>query len=352
MNGRIAFLALACLLFAAVWRADEPGRRADTRTAYRRYADHTVVAVSTDTATVELKNAVKPHGLVSSARDVVPESGEAELADDAEETTIPHGMRVVTVAVHLTPIERRLVSPRDVVDLVVEYRSRGPEGGLATKTFLRDVEVFDTDSVTRSSDAEGERSVLLSVLVSTQDANVLRLAESMGELRLSPRTIEETVAVESASNVPLPVDVTAGEFRVVGSNGDVLERTVTPAELESLGVPGSITPRASYVVEAEGVTWHYVRVVRRVASHPSDVPVGETLTERGPLDDATAAAWVNGLAEGLRVASRSIDVQVTAVRDDVLRAFRRSTGQVAGRVIDTLERARTAMAPLNGSTRN
>lgn len=105
---------------------------------------------------------------------------------------IPKGMRVVTTSVNLTKTHSGLIRPGDRVDILLSYRARNPERGMVnrTKTILEFIEVFATDSIIVSHD-QSEASEInaknLSFLVTPEQAAILKLAESKGDLNLALR---------------------------------------------------------------------------------------------------------------------------------------------------------------------
>lgn len=242
MNGRIALLLVVCTLFAAVWRGDEPGRRADTRTSYRRY--------------------------VGAEQYAAPEPGPSTFVTVAE-------------AITHTPVE----SSSSVADVLPST-------------------VVETD--TRTAD-----------------------------------TVD----------LPLPFDITAGEYRVVGDHGEMHELVLTVDELLERGIPATIVePRASYVVEVDGVTWYFVRVVPRIAGREAELQSRVEPTGPSPFE-SVAGKVVETFSAGIQAAQQSVGVRIAVVRSAMIGAFRRSSGRVAIGVLDSLERARTAMAT-TGATRN
>ncbi len=99
---------------------------------------------------------------------------------------IPKGMRVRTVAVTLTNAQQGRIRPGDVIDLAVTYETRSPEGGLTerTKTFAQNVEVFATDTRPphEGDGTETTETLNLTLLVTPTRANLMKLAERLGEI--------------------------------------------------------------------------------------------------------------------------------------------------------------------------
>jgi pilus assembly protein CpaB len=117
---------------------------------------------------------------------------------------IPKGMRVVTVSVNLTKTHSGLITPGDRVDVLVTYKARTAEDGLVTRTkaVLEYIQIFATDSLRRGGESSegGEiKAKNISVLVSPDQANLLMLAESKGQLTLALRSKNDTTSSESVT---------------------------------------------------------------------------------------------------------------------------------------------------------
>lgn len=107
--------------------------------------------------------------------------------------TIPVGMRVVTVAVNATMTHSGLMKAGDRVDLLVTYKVSKPKVGTVsrTKTFLKYIEVYSMDrTVAGSEKIEKTESIAknVSLVVTPEQANLLKLAESKGPLHLALRS--------------------------------------------------------------------------------------------------------------------------------------------------------------------
>jgi pilus assembly protein CpaB len=106
---------------------------------------------------------------------------------------IPEGMRIVTVPVNVTKTHSGLILPGDRVDLVVTYNVHSPEHGdvQKAKTILQYIEVFATDNIRQSAVPNGEGKEVsaknISLLVTPEQVNVVKLAEKKGEISLSLR---------------------------------------------------------------------------------------------------------------------------------------------------------------------
>ena len=105
---------------------------------------------------------------------------------------IPDGMRVMTIAVDLTMSSSGLIWPGDRVDVLVTYSERDPRLGSIkrVKTALEHVKVFATDNVrdvSEMSDTNQNKTKNMSLLVTPEEMEILKLAEDMGELHLALR---------------------------------------------------------------------------------------------------------------------------------------------------------------------
>lgn len=131
--------------------------------------------------------------------------------------TIPVGMRVVTVAVNATMTHSGLMKAGDRVDLLVTYKVTKPKIGTVsrTKTFLKYIEVYSMDRTVAGSDqVEKAESIAknVSLVVTPEQANLLKLAESKGPLHLALRSKldDADVAIHDADDSVL--DNTQGIF--------------------------------------------------------------------------------------------------------------------------------------------
>ncbi|MEX0715424.1 MAG: Flp pilus assembly protein CpaB [Planctomycetaceae bacterium] len=120
---------------------------------------------------------------------------------------IPKGWRVVTVPVDLTKTHSGLILPGDRVDLQLTYKSNnlGSGGRMTplthTKTFLEFIEVFATDSVRsmeKTVDSE-IKSKNISLLVTPEQANLVQLAQSEGQVNLILRNKDDKDAAKAQS---------------------------------------------------------------------------------------------------------------------------------------------------------
>lgn len=123
----------------------------------------------------------------------------------SEAHTIPEGYRVVSVKVSVESSVSGLVQPGDRVDLLVFLRKSAEVPETATKTILRDVNIFSVDGATeRSVDEDGQaRNVrTVSLLVKPDQAAAVMLASELGRLFLTLRRPDDaTDATEGAVSV-------------------------------------------------------------------------------------------------------------------------------------------------------
>ncbi|TWU09101.1 hypothetical protein CA54_43410 [Symmachiella macrocystis] len=102
---------------------------------------------------------------------------------------IPSGMRVAAISVTAKTAVAGFVNPHDRVDIQVTYKRRLK--GVTTertKTVLEYIEVFAVDKQRDMIDNESESIYKnISVLVTPEQVNLLRLAESKGDLNFSLR---------------------------------------------------------------------------------------------------------------------------------------------------------------------
>lgn len=153
--------------------------------------------------------------------------------------TIPVGMRVVTVAVNATMTHSGLMKAGDRVDLLVTYKVTKPKIGTVsrTKTFLKHIEVYSMDRTVAGSDQiEKAESIAknVSLVVTPEQANLLKLAESKGPLHLALRSKldDADVAIHDADDSVL--DSTQGIF---DEPVEVKEPEPTPVVAEVVAEP-------------------------------------------------------------------------------------------------------------------
>ncbi|QDT48538.1 hypothetical protein Pan258_25800 [Symmachiella dynata] len=109
---------------------------------------------------------------------------------------IPMGMRVAAIGVTAKTAVAGFVNPHDRVDIQVTYKRRINGKTIErTKTVLEYIEVFAVDKQRDMVDSDSESIYKnISVLVTPEQVNLLRLAESKGDLNLSLRHKDDNVA--------------------------------------------------------------------------------------------------------------------------------------------------------------
>ena len=105
---------------------------------------------------------------------------------------IPEGLRVVTVPVDLTKTHSGLIRPGDRVDVLLSYSVRVPGQGPMSKvrTVLEYIKVFATDSLRAGASSKDEmefKAKNISLLVDPEQAKLLMMAQSLGQLQLALR---------------------------------------------------------------------------------------------------------------------------------------------------------------------
>jgi pilus assembly protein CpaB len=114
--------------------------------------------------------------------------------DKAASSAIPKGMTVIAIDVDSAMLSGGLLSPGDRVDVMVTYQMRTSLGsGTVIKTVLEFVEVFSTGRVRELDGAAGDgKFKTVSLLVTSQQGALVKLAEKVGELHLSMRSKEDS----------------------------------------------------------------------------------------------------------------------------------------------------------------
>lgn len=110
-------------------------------------------------------------------------------------------------------------------------------------------------------------------------------------------TDAKTEAVLVFQETPLPVDVAAGEYRVVTDEGGVRTLVLTESDLICCGAPRVFQPQKQYVLESDGVTYYFIRVRPRG-------PETEREVELRYVDDSTSHSHLAAIARGLGKAAR------------------------------------------------
>ena len=122
------------------------------------------------------------------ANDIIIATKLGEKGDFGAAVSIPKGMRVKTIAVNDTKTHSGMLMPADRVDLLVTFKTRSKREGMVTvtKTLIENVEVFAADNrrSMKNDDTQDAKSKTISLLVTPEQAEVLTLAQSKGELDL------------------------------------------------------------------------------------------------------------------------------------------------------------------------
>ncbi len=112
---------------------------------------------------------------------------------------IPSGMRALAIPVDATQTLSGMLRPGNRVDIMLTYETRGIGGNRQiTRTILQYVEVFAVDAQIYGKDPNDEKTGVaknISVLVTPEQAGLLRLAEKMGTLSTSLRSNSDKAEV-------------------------------------------------------------------------------------------------------------------------------------------------------------
>ncbi len=114
--------------------------------------------------------------------------------DKAASSAIPKGMTVIAINVDSAMMSGGLLLPGDKVDVMVTYMMRTSMGaGTVIKTVLEFVEVFSTGKMREIDGSSSDTKVkTISLLVTPQQAALVKLAEKIGELHLSMRSKDDS----------------------------------------------------------------------------------------------------------------------------------------------------------------
>ena len=135
--------------------------------------------------------------------EVILEAKLGEKGAIGASSAIAKGMRVVTVPVNMTTTHSGMIRPGDRVDILVTYKVQKAQSAASsrTKVVLERIEVFALDRMrdNDSSDNGASKSAAksaenLSVIVTPEQANLLMLAKSKGELQMSLRNPDDKEA--------------------------------------------------------------------------------------------------------------------------------------------------------------
>lgn len=154
---------------------------------------------------------------------------------------VPKGMCIASVPIDNTMTGIGLIQPGDRVDVLVTYRpatgNRDVSGiGMEVKTVLESVQIFAIDGVTdatmiaRAGDQKAVASKNVSLLVTNEQARLLKLAGDIsgGKLHLTLRGMNDDTHVD-ANDLFDPSKAEHAFARDTETDRDV-KQTVTPAE--------------------------------------------------------------------------------------------------------------------------
>jgi len=211
------------------------------------------------------------------------------------------GMRAVTVPVSASSGVAGFVFPGDRVDIVLTQDVKGGGEGPALKvseTIVRNMRVLATDQRTDSKDEEGKIEVKtfsnITLEATPRIAEKIAVAQSMGQLSLSLRSIADNTAelerAVASGQVALPQNANPGEERrlllavanrpidsdtTFTTGGDVSRfqrRTVPAMATNSANTSGGSASGSSAPAAAPVVSGPSVRVAR--GNTVTVVPVG------------------------------------------------------------------------------
>jgi pilus assembly protein CpaB len=132
--------------------------------------------------------------------DIIRQSKLGKPGEFTRSQQIAPGMRVVAISVNDTQTVSGMMRPGDRVDLSVTFQIRDARGVMTTrtKTLLEYVEVFATDNRTVSdgmAKQQETKTKVVSLVVTPEQVNYIKLAESKGQLALSWRNPNDSEAV-------------------------------------------------------------------------------------------------------------------------------------------------------------
>lgn len=189
--------------------------------------------------------------------DVIRQSKLGKKGEFTQSRQIPEGMRVVAISVNDTQTVSGMMRPGDRVDLSVTFQVRNGRGVMTTrtKTLLEYVEVFATDNRTASdgvSKQQETKTKVVSLLVTPQQVNYIKLAENKGQLALSWRNPNDSEAVsvsdiDSDLLVELEGVIPERELEKTGPRGPALYADDVAKEPGSDGADSS-----EFLAQAEG----------------------------------------------------------------------------------------------------
>ena len=143
--------------------------------------------------------------------------------------TISPGMRAVGLRINDVTSVGGFVAPGDAVDIILSYQANLPSatqavgemliGRFASQTILSNVKVMAVDQSFKDEGREAKIAKVVTVEVTREGAEMLALAQQMGELSLALRRIGEK---DTAESVVTPLTTEAGTSEVIRKLNEVL----------------------------------------------------------------------------------------------------------------------------------
>jgi pilus assembly protein CpaB len=123
---------------------------------------------------------------------LAPRDGGAGLS-----TTIPDGMRAVSVSVNDVIGVAGFVVPGTMVDVLVTGSSGGGQGSIITRTFLENVRVLAAgQKIEQDREGKPQTVPVITLLVTPQEATSLTMASTQGRIQLALRNTLDSKKVE------------------------------------------------------------------------------------------------------------------------------------------------------------
>jgi len=137
----------------------------------------------------------------------VKEGSSAQVA-----ALLPSGMRAVAVSLSSTSISGGLLYPGCVVDVLASFRLSSSERGQAlSTTLLRGINVLavhgtsvvskETEEETKTSSRQNQRSLTVTLMVDSKQAEALQLASEHGQISLALRNPLDTAPIDTEAMV-------------------------------------------------------------------------------------------------------------------------------------------------------
>lgn len=267
-----------------------PGVKLDeTNVAFKDWPKDQVPAGAVTTAEEYDKRALKVSGFMG---EVILQAKLGEKDNYGVSTSIPKGMRVVSVPVNNTSIHSGMVRPGDRVDVICTYKVNTKAGQISrTKTILEYMEVFAMDrsrQVDSSDSAKGAKVENLSLLCTPEQAAWIQLASSKGSLQMALRN-----RTDPPTENPIQISVDDLKFEGVETGQGAL----ASGDEQLLG-----SPDAELIKEA---------LVQKPVEEPEPAKEAEPVVEEAP------AAWVIRIYEGGSVREETVgQPSVTSASQD------------------------------------